>query len=407
VKSADNHFEGGLGLGTAVAWGLPLKPATFITRPDHRPVVRVAIVGRTITPVDRGGIQNHIRHIGEDLTARGVDVTAYLVKADYPDDLPFRIEQVPTISVPKLTAGLYLSLAISAGKQLRGTDYNVYHGHSMYGAGIPLNGLRPHVMNCHGTQLNEYRATVQETRDPNHRITDFVTTRMERYAARRADLVIVDCEQNRRDVVDQYGVDPSVIRIVSPGIPPGRFREATPEGPTVVFMGRLSQRKGVKYLLQAFPEVRERIPGARLLIGGSGEREAELKALVDRLGLTDCVEFLGFIPDDELADLYARASVFCMPSVYEGFGITMIEALASSVPVVAFQTGGVQEIVEDGVTGYQADPATLGDRLSMLLEDPKGAAEMGRRGRRLVEERYTNDIMADKTLAVWEEATGG
>jgi glycosyltransferase involved in cell wall biosynthesis len=95
-----------------------------------------------------------------------------------------------------------------------------------------------------------------------------------------------------------------------------------------------------------------------------------------------------------------------MPSVYEGFGMVMLEAMASSLPVVAFRTGGVPEVIEDGVTGYQADPETLGDRLARVLEDPKGAAEMGARGRKIVWDRYTTEHMADLTLAVWEEALG-
>ncbi|UCC92581.1 MAG: glycosyltransferase family 4 protein [Thermoplasmata archaeon] len=366
----------------------------------------MAIVARTIPPVDRGGIQYHVQYLAEEASAQGADVTLYLHRGDYPADLPFRIEQVRTMSLPRLTAGLYMSLAAEAGRRLRGTDYDVYHGQAMYGWGIAWNDIHPHVITCHGTQLNEYRATVAETRDPNHRITDSITYRMERYAARRADRVIVDCQENKQDVVEQYGVDPEVITIVHPVIPIGRFKPAAPEGPTIVYMGRLSQRKGIKYLISAMPEVLERVPDAHLLIGGSGEREGELRRLTSKLGLDGSVEFLGYIPDEDLPDLYARGSVFCMPSVYEGFGMVMLEAMASSLPVVAFKTGGVPEVVEDGVTGYHADPEILGDRLARVLEDPMGAAEMGRRGRQRVEEQYTVEEMARRTMAVWEDAAG-
>jgi glycosyltransferase involved in cell wall biosynthesis len=368
--------------------------------------VQVAIVARTIPPVDRGGIQYHVQYLAEETSALGADVTLYLHRGDSPQDLPFKIEQVRTIPLPRLTAGLYMSLAAEAGRRLKGTDFDVYHGQAMYGWGIPWNDLHPHVITSHGTQLNEYRATVAETRDPNHRITDSITYRMERYAARRADRVIVDSKLNERDVVEQYGVDPEIITIVHPVIPIDRFKPAKPEGHTIVYMGRLSQRKGIKYLIQAMPEVLERVPEARLRIGGSGEREGVLRKLTAKLGLEDSVEFLGFVPDEDLPDLYASGSVFCMPSVYEGFGMVMLEAMASSMPVVAFRTGGVPEVVEDGVTGYQADAETLGDRLARVLEDPKGAAEMGRKGRRSVEDNFTVENMAKRTMAVWEDAAG-
>jgi glycosyltransferase involved in cell wall biosynthesis len=226
---------------------------------------------------------------------------------------------------------------------------------------------------------------------------------MEYYAARRADLVIAVSEENRVDVVEQYGVPEDRMRVIPNGIRPERFHESRPDGPTILFVGRLHQRKGVDHLLRAMPEVLERAPETKLRIAGTGEREAQLKALKKELGLGEEVEFLGFVPDEDLPDLYASATVFTMPSLYEGFGIVMIEAMASSVPVVAFATGGAPEVIEDGVNGYLADPETLADHLADVLEDPAGAAAMGQRGRQLVEERYSWEAVARQTAAVYDE----
>ncbi len=337
------------------------------------------------------------------LEAEGVDVTAYLLKGDYPEDLPFRVEQVPFVPLPRLTAGQYVSFSLAAGRRIQGGDHDVVHGHSMYGWGAALSRRGPMVVTCHGTQLNEYRATRATTRDPNHTTTDYISYRMERYAARRADAVIAVSEENRVDVVEQYGIPEDRMRVIPNGIRPERFHQARPEGPTILFVGRLHQRKGVDHLLRAMPKVRERVPEARLLVAGSGEREAQLKALKEELDLGDVVEFLGFVPDEDLPDLYASATVFTMPSLYEGFGIVMIEAMASSVPVVAFATGGAPEVIEDGVNGHLADPDTLADRLADVLGDPANAAAMGRKGRQLVEERYSWRAVAKRTLSVYEE----
>ncbi len=363
----------------------------------------MAMVARTVPPLDRGGIQNHVLELATALTDRGVEVTAYLLKGDYPDDLAFRVEQVPFVPLPRLTAGQYVSFSLAAGRRVSRADHDVVHGHSMYGWGAALSGARPMVVTCHGTQLNEYRATRQTTRDPNHTTTDYISYRMERYAARKADRVIAVSEENRRDVVDQYGIPEDRMRVIPNGIRPERFHAASPEGPTILFVGRLHQRKGVDNLLRAMPAVLERVPEARLLVAGSGEREAQLKALKGELDLGDAVEFLGFVADDDLPDLYARATVFTMPSLYEGFGIVMIEAMASSVPVVAFNTGGAPEVIEEGVNGHLADPDTLADRLARVLEDPAAAAAMGRRGRQLVEDRYSWEAVARQTVAVYEE----
>ena len=164
---------------------------------------------------------------------------------------------------------------------------------------------------------------------------------------------------------------------------------------------------GLDHLVGAMPRVLERVPDARLWIAGTGEREGVLRALVSRLDLKDAVEFLGFVPDAELPDLYARARVFAMPSLYEGFGIVMLEAMSASLPVVAFRTGGAPDAIVEGETGHLADPATLGDRLADVLEDPDRAAEMGRRGRRRVEAEFSWERVAERFLEVYEEAIAG
>jgi phosphatidylinositol alpha-1,6-mannosyltransferase len=362
------------------------------------------MVARTVPPVDRGGIQTVVLELATALSERGVEVRAYLVKADYPPDLPFEVEQVPFVPLPRLTAGQYVSFSLAAGRRLKGARYDVVHGHSMYGWGAALQRARPLVVTCHGTQLNEFRATRDTTRDPNHRTTDYISFRMERYAARRADVVHADCEENRRDVVEQYGIDGGRVRVVPMGVRPERFTRAEPEGPVVLSVGRLHQRKGLDHLVRAMAGVRERVPDARLLLAGRGEREADLRGLTRELGLDDTVEFLGFVPDEDLPSLYSRAMVFAMPSLYEGFGIVMLEAMASHVPVVAFRTGATPEVIRDGHNGYLADPSTLADRLSRVLEDPGEAARMGARARETVVEGYTWGRVAEMFVDIYEEA---
>ena len=361
------------------------------------------MVARTVPPVDRGGIQTHVLELATALTDLGAEVTAYLVRGDYPDDLPFSVEQVPHVPLPRLTAGQYVSFSLATGQRLKGATYDVVHGHSMYGWGAALSKARPLVLTCHGTQLNEYRATRDTTRDPNHRTTDYISFRMERYAALRADLVVAVSEENRRDVVEQYGVPGERLRVVPNGVRPERFRRAEPEGPVILSVGRLHQRKGIDHLIWAMPAVLEQVPEATLWIAGRGEREAELKALVDELDLRGVVEFLGFVPDEDLPGLYERAMVFAMPSLYEGFGIVMLEAMASSLPVVAYRTGATPEVIEDGVNGFLAEPGNLADHLARVLEGPKEAAAMGARARERVEAEYTWRRVAERTMEVYGE----
>jgi glycosyltransferase involved in cell wall biosynthesis len=362
------------------------------------------MVARTVPPVDRGGIQTHVLELATALEGRGVEVVAHLFKADYPDELPFEVVRIPYASLPRLTAAQYLSASLAAGLVVKRRAYDVVHGHSMYGWGAAVAGARPFVLTCHGTQLNEWRMTRRWTFDPNHLATDFQSYRMERWAARIATRLIAVSADNARDVREQYGVEAGRIEVVPNGVRPERFHAARPEGPTVLFVGRLHQRKGLEHLVRAMPGVLARVPDARLLVAGRGEREGRVRGLVRELGLERSVEMLGHVPDGALPDLYARASVFVMPSDYEGFGIVMLEAMASSVPVVAFRTGAAADLVRDGETGYLADPGTLADRIARVLEGGAKATAMGRRARELVEAEYTWERVAERTVQVYDRA---
>jgi len=354
--------------------------------------------------VDRGGIQTLVWELARAMAGLGAEVTVYVHKADYPRDLPFTVEQVPFVAAPRLTAVQFVTASMAAGLRLKDRSYDVVHGHSMYGWGAAVGGARPYVQSCHGTQRRELESVLATGFDPYHVATDLANLVMERWGARLADRVITLCGENSRDVHDQYGVPDGVIRTIPPGIHPQRFSESRPDGPLVLYVGRLYPRKGIGHLLRAMPEVARRVPGARLLVAGSGEMEGRLRALARELGLGGAIEFLGYVPEDALPGLYARAAVAAMPSIYEGFGIVMLEAMASAVPVVAFRTGGAPELVRDGETGYMADPATLGDRLARVLEDPARARAMGRRARDMVLAGYTWRRAAERHLQVYEEA---
>jgi glycosyltransferase involved in cell wall biosynthesis len=184
----------------------------------------------------------------------------------------------------------------------------------------------------------------------------------------------------------------------------------------VLFVGRLTPHKGVDRLIEALPT------GATLTVGGSSGHdprppESEYPTLLARLAADRDVRFTGAVPDDDLPALYRSAAVFVLPSVErtcygrrvqisELLGLSVLEAMASGLPVVASRLGGVPEIVVDGETGFLVEPGAvdeLHDRLRLLLDDPVLAAEMGRHGRDLVLERFTWEHCAARCLSAYRE----
>jgi glycosyltransferase involved in cell wall biosynthesis len=155
-------------------------------------------------------------------------------------------------------------------------------------------------------------------------------------------------------------------------------------------VARLDHQKGIDQLLAAIPEV----PAATFCVAGEGDLRSTLEELAERLGISDRVVFLGHRTD--IPRLLIGCDLFVLPSRYEGFPLSVLEAMAAAKPVVATAVGGTPEAVVDGATGYlttPGDPAGLAACIRLALSDPPRAREMGLRGRERVHELYSAPAM--------------
>jgi glycosyltransferase involved in cell wall biosynthesis len=167
----------------------------------------------------------------------------------------------------------------------------------------------------------------------------------------------------------------------------------------VLGIGRLSPEKGFDVLLRAFARVREARPDARLVLAGRGLEEGALTALAGELGVADAVEFRGWVRSDDVPALIDRASVVAVPSREEGFGMTALEAALRARPVVASRTGGLPEVVEDGVTGVLVAPEEDGElavAIGELIGDRERAARLGLAARERAQRLFSSDRLLDE-----------
>jgi phosphatidyl-myo-inositol dimannoside synthase len=177
-----------------------------------------------------------------------------------------------------------------------------------------------------------------------------------------------------------------------------RERYGLGERPVILCLSRLVPRKGQDMLIRALPPIRSRIDGAALVIVGGGPYLPTLRRLASSLDAADHVIFTGGVAPAELPAHHAMADVFAMPCRtrgagldVEGLGIVYLEASASSVPVVAGQSGGAPESVQEGRTGFVVDGRSIdqiADAVSRILKDPDLAARMGAAGRQWILERW-------------------
>lgn len=172
--------------------------------------------------------------------------------------------------------------------------------------------------------------------------------------------------------------------------------------------GQLIPRKGHRYLLQAFADLKTSYATLRLIIFGEGYLNNQLRAQAASLALGDIVQFAGF--RDDLDEYMACFDIFAHPALAEGLGVATLKAAAAGVPVVAFQAGGLAEAVIDGETGLLVPAqsiAGLRDAIAKLIDEDDIRTRMGAAGRERMQKEFSIDTMADKHVAVYESVLDG
>jgi len=221
----------------------------------------------------------------------------------------------------------------------------------------------------------------------------------------------------RRVRVVHLGTDPTWFR---PGVDVTAVRErfALPDrgGRWLVTVARLQEHKGMDTVIRALPAILAGAPDVRYAVAGTGPDRDRLEQLAQELGVGDRVRFLGGVGDQDLPAFYNLASVYVGASRragrlgVEGFGISLVEASACGLPVVAGNSGGIPDAVREGETGFLVppeDPAALAGAISRLLADTELARRVGAAGRRAVETYYNWDRVVRDLRAIEAEVTGG
>lgn len=219
--------------------------------------------------------------------------------------------------------------------------------------------------------------------------------------AEAASVIFTDSEFSRREIESRLGVTRSRIRVVPPGVTPKATPPAaTGREPLVLYVGSLFNRRRLPDLIAAFALISSRLPFARLVIVGDDRTwpRQDLCAIAASYGVSGAVTLRSYAPEDELATLYARASVFAFLSEYEGFGLTPLEALAAGVPIVVLDTPIAHEVYGDAGVFVPPDdiPATAAALHGLLTSPERGAEWLVRAPAVLA--RYSWDKAADRTL---------
>ena len=202
------------------------------------------------------------------------------------------------------------------------------------------------------------------------------------------------------------GVPAERIRVIPNGVDTNSFVPLPHQArdDTILFVGSLIERKGVGHLLAAAAEVLGLFPTYRLVLIGEGPQYSMLERLADSLGIARRVVFLGSQSQDQVRVQMQRARLLVLPSLEEGQGVVLLEALACGTPVVASRVNGIPEVVTDdvGVLVPPADPKALSGAIRRILDRPRLWADMSRKARERVVRHYDWRYLADQYIAVYE-----
>jgi glycosyltransferase involved in cell wall biosynthesis len=303
-----------------------------------------------------------------------------------------------------------MTFSLRAARHLlpRAADFDIVHDNQSLGRGL-LRLVRaglPTVATVHHPIAIDRDLELAATRSLRRRMTLrrwYAFTRMQARVAAQLDGITTVSENSRRDITTHMGLSPDGIDVIPVGIDPGEFTpppDGQPRDPDSILVITSADvaLKGLVHLLEALAKLRTERP-ARLTVVGTARPGGPAEAALDRLALRDAVRFTGPVPEAELVELFQRASVVAIPSLYEGFSLPALEAMACAAPLVTTDAGALPEVVgsKAGLRVRAGDVGELTAALKLVLDSPALAEQLGRAGRRRVLDRYTWRSTAQRT----------
>lgn len=294
-------------------------------------------------------------------------------------------------------------------------DFDVVHDNQCLGdgllriqaAGLPVLGTIHHPITV------DRRLELAHARGIRKRISlwrFYGFTGMQTRVAKQLPRILTVSDSSKSDIVADHGVDPERLRVVHVGVDGAAF---TPLPEIARVPGRIMTTasadvamKGLAFLLEAVAKIRTERPEVELVVIGKPNPDGPSASLIDRLGLGGSVRFVSGVSERRIVELYAEAEVAVVPSLYEGFSLPAIEAMACGVALLATTGGAIPEVVGREGTSVLVPPADAGALAGALLEllgDPERRAMIGAAGRQRVLERYTWRSTAEATVQQYRE----
>lgn len=306
----------------------------------------------------------------------------------------------------------FISQLVALWRILRNQRIDVIHAHwivpqglTVAVAGMFMKNMPPWICTSHGGDLLG--------------LNGWLLNLIKRHVIRSSSRLTV-VSKALADCALSLGAETEQLQTISMGVDTReRFSPSTTSvrsDSELLFVGRLVEKKGATYLLDAMPEIIRRCPGVHLSIVGNGPEESALKQQAGRLGVAHAVTFLGPLDNSEIPELYRRTTIFVAPSIVtvqgdqEGLGLVLVEALACECPVIATDLPAIRDVVINGVNGLicrQRDSADLAAKVCSLLACADLRDKLGKAGRQYVQQHFDWTTVSERYAALIDELAQG
>ncbi len=376
--------------------------------------MRVLMLSWEYPPHLVGGLGRHVENLSKHLASQGEDV----VVMTFTDGSSPKRELVDGVRVIRVNPyclrypdfitwvqGLNM-LMVEAASQA--PDFDIIHAHDWLSAyaGIALKHMarKPLIATIHATEMGRRGSLHNDSERHIHEV--------EWWLGFEAWRIICCSRYMSREIASDLGCPPSKITIIPNGFDPSFRSDAGAEGQdpapraangsgTFLFVGRLVHEKGPHLIVRAAGILKER--GIRFDMVGEGAMKPFLEDMVKKSGLRENVRLLGHVSEMDLHRLYSSCFACVFPSLYEPFGIVALEAMSAGVPAIVSKTGGLDEIVEDGINGVEFTPGSaesLAKAILRLIDEPALYQKIVQNGKASLE-RYSWPMVAEQTRAIY------
>lgn len=374
--------------------------------------MKVLMLSDYFPPHVGGGVEKVVYEISRRLTVKGVEVVVLTLNTDGAVDFEIMDGiRVYRCMAANLTGAIGAQLSVSPLAPLkilnvcRNERPDIVHANNrfftttMFAVALKRLIRKPLVTTLHlGPMAFESRLLSVAVRSYEGTIGKSIV--------RFSDKVIAVSEAVKAQAV-RLGARPCDVAVVPNGVDLREFKPDEVRGSDgakrICCVGRLIPNKGVQYLVEASPSVLSSHPDAEFIIVGDGPMRNRLVGMAEGLGVKHAFRFMGAVPS--VSDVLRGCRIFVRPSLTEGMPLTVLEAMACGLPVIASRISGTPEVVLDGETGILVEAGSvkqIADAIKQLLSDGDGATRMGVNGLRLVRERYDWDRAADLVIRVYE-----